>query len=248
MTENRMRLGGKRVAGVWLGAILALGSTLAARADDAEAILQKTRDAYVALKSYADSGTVTYEFGVDGRDQHTFETYFTRAPRHFLFDFHKQGGDRYVIWGDPEAFHTWWKTTGSQTDYPNPNNIPAITLSTEPTKGSAMKIPTLLYGKSSLAAVMLALHDPELEGVEEIDHHRCHKVVGRASDVYAATGKEVNIHRVTVWIDAETFLVRRMREEYKALPGSVSRTTTSFHPTANPTLNEARFKFSPPSS
>ncbi len=111
-----------------------------------------------------------------------------------------------------------------------------------------MKIPTLLYGKSQLAAVMLALHDPEIEGVEEIDHHRCHKVAGRASDVYAATGKEVNIHRVTVWIDAESFLVRRMREEYKALPGQVSRDTTSFQPTVNPMLNEARFKFSPPSS
>lgn len=227
---------------VWVPAILV--ST--ARAQDPATILQKTRDTYVGVKSYADAGTIVYEYGADAKDQHTFATYFNRGPRHFLLEFNKQGGDRYVIWGDPDAFHTWWKTTGQQTDYPNPNNTPAISLSGFNTQGIAMKIPTLLYGKSRLAAEMLNIADPVLDGTDEIGGHSCYRITGRASDVYAATRKEVNVRRVTVWIDTESFLVRKMVEESKALPGTRNRTTTSYEPRANPTLDDAKFKFTPP--
>src|SRR5262252_982039 len=61
-------------------------------------VLQKARDTYVELKSYADSGTILEEYGTNFKDTHTFATYFIRAPRHFLLEFNKQGGDRYVIW------------------------------------------------------------------------------------------------------------------------------------------------------
>ena len=65
-------------------------------------------------------------------------------------------------------------------------------------------------------------------------------------DTYAATGKEVNIRKVTVWIDTESFLIRKMVEESKPLPGQRSRDITSFEPRANPTLQDASFKFIPP--
>src|SRR3979411_398242 len=88
-----------------------------ARAQNAEAILQKTRDTDAGLKSYSDTGIVLSEYGSSSKDRHTFTTYFTRTPRHFYFEFHKQGGERYVVWGDPDAFHTWGATTGQQYDY-----------------------------------------------------------------------------------------------------------------------------------
>jgi outer membrane lipoprotein-sorting protein len=224
----------------------ALFAATASHAQTAESVLQKTRDTYVALKSYADTGVVLSEYGSSSQDKHTFSTMFSRAPRHFLLDFHKQGGPRYVIWGDADAFHTWWQTTGQQYDYPNPNNTPAISLSGQNTGETALKIPTLLYGKSNLAAAMLNIADPVLDVAEDIGGRRCHRIVGRASDVYAATGKEVNIHKMTVWIDTESFLVRRVLEEWKALPGERKLVTTTYEPQANPTLQEARFKFVPP--
>jgi outer membrane lipoprotein-sorting protein len=217
-----------------------------AHAQNVQDILQKTRAAYVAMSSYSDSGTVFEEYGT-AKDKHTFTTYFTRVPRHFVLDFRKQGGDQYVVWGDPDAFHTWWKTTGQQYDYPNPNNISAISLSDRNTKGSVLKIPTLLYGKSSLAAALLAFADPEVDGTEEAGGgHRCYRITGRASDVYKATGKEVNLHKITVWIDTESLLIRQVREEWKALPGNVNRTTTGYEPRANPTLENSRLTFVPP--
>ncbi len=230
-----------------IGLVLAVSLPTFAQAEENPAqILQKSRDVYLALKSYSDTGVVLNEYGGSSQDRHTFTTYFNRAPRGFILDFKKEGGGRYVIWGDPGAFHTWWQTTGQRFDYPNPGNLGAFSGTSQQTAGASMKIPTLLYGKSALAAKMLDLADPVFDGTEDADKRRCYRVTGRASDVYAATGKEVNVHKVTVWIDAESFLVRKMLEEWKALPGQRSRYTTTFQPQANPLLDAARFKFAPP--
>ena len=219
-----------------------------AAAQNAEQILKKTREMYGALKSYSDSGVVLYEYASSSQDRYTFTTAFNRAPRHFLLDFHKPGGDQYVIWGDPDAFHTWWKTTGQQTDYPNPNNAPAIASSGYNTVGSAAKIPTLLYSKAALGGNFSNYADVELDGTEVIGGRRCYRLIGRASDFYQATGREVAIRRMTVWIDAESSLIRQIREESKALPGQISRVTTTYQPNADMTIDMGRFKFTPPES
>lgn len=233
-----------------LPVLLALVTVLNAQGQTAEQILQKTKDTYVAMKTYSDSGTVIDEYGSaasPGKTRHSFTTNFRRSsPRAFVLDAKKEGGDRYVVWGDPDAFHTWWKTTGAQYDFPNPNNVGAISGSGRNTGGAGVKIPTLLYGKSQLAAMMLDLHDPTVEGKEKVSGHDCYRVTGRASDTYAATGKEVNIHKVTVWIDATSYLVRQVREEWKGLPGQVSRTTTDYEPQSDPPIDEAKLHFKAP--
>lgn len=225
--------------------LIAWFTTTIVHAQSADAILQKARDVYAQLQSYADTGVIRYEYGASSEDQHTFSTAFMRKPRHFLLDFHKQGGDQYVIWADADAFHTWWKFTGQLTDYANPNNAPAIKLSGQQTGQAAVKIPTLLYGKAFDAA-MLNIADPVLDGSEEIGGHRCHRIVGRMSDIYAATGHESNVRKVTVWIDGDAFLVRKITEESKATPGQRNRVITTYEPRANPALSDAQFKFTPP--
>ena len=238
-TQKHCRL----AAGLTAWSFMFLGS--AAHAQSAESILQKTRDTYAQMKSYADSGVVLNQYGASSEDKHTFSTAFSRSPRHFLLDFHKQGGDQYVIWADADAFHTWWKTTGQQTDYPNPNNVPAIGMSGQNTAQVGLKIPTLLWGKA-FSSAMLNIHDPEVDGTEQVSGHPCHRVIGRMSDVYSATGKEVNIRKITVWIDAESFLIRKMTEDFKALPGQRSTVVTTYEPRANSSLDDAQFKFTPP--
>jgi outer membrane lipoprotein-sorting protein len=239
MTKNATR----RLAAMVVCAPLLMAP--AARAQTTETILQKTRDTYAGLKSYSDSGVVLSEYGSSSKDRHTFTTYFNRAPRHFYFDFHKQGGDRYVVWGDPGAFHTWGATTGQQYDFPNPNNAPAINQSGYQTAGSVTKLPALLYGRDILQGIFTNLADPVLDGTEDAGGRKCYRLLGRSSDFYG-TGKEVNIHRLIVWIDAESFFIRKAVEEWKTLPGQVSRVTTTFEPQANPLLDESKFRFAPP--
>ena len=225
--------------------LLACFAMASAYAQTGESILQKSRDTYAQLKSYADTGVVLDQYGVSSEDNHTFSTVFNRAPRHVLLDFRKQAGDRYVIWADPDAFHTWWKTTGQQMDYPNPNNTPAISLSGPTTVGVSLKIPTLLYGKA-FSAEMLKVADPVLAGTEEVGENGCHRITGGASDVYGATGREVNKRKVTVWIDRESFLIRKVVEEFEAPPGQRKRIITTFEPQMNPLLDNVNFQFTPP--
>jgi outer membrane lipoprotein-sorting protein len=227
-------------------AAMALHACLNARAVQAqnpEEIVQKMRDRYGALNSYSDSAVIVREYGAT--DRHTFTTYFNRAPRHFLLDFYKQGGDRYVIWGDPDAFHTWWKTTGQTTDYPNPNNASAITLSGPPTQNAVTKIPTLLYSKAKIGGDFTNFEGAKLEENEAIGGHSCYRLTGKASDRYGATGREVNIRKMTLWIDAESFLLRQVREEWPPVGGTATNVTTTYEPQANPTLDGPKFKFTP---
>jgi outer membrane lipoprotein-sorting protein len=59
---------------------------------------------------------------------------------------------------------------------------------------------------------------------------------------------EVNVRKMTTWIDAESLLIRKVVEQWKTLPGQISRMTTTFEPEANPALDESRFRFAPPTS
>jgi outer membrane lipoprotein-sorting protein len=229
------------IAGMF--ALLTLPSTVAS-AQSADEIVQKMRDTYAALNSYTDTGVIVREYGVI--DRHTFSTHFNRAPRHFLLDFHKQGVDRYVVWGDPDAFHTWWKTTKQTIDYPNPNNTPAVTLSGLPTQSAVLKIPTLLYSKAKLGGDFTNFAEVKLEGKEVIRGRQCYRLTGKASDSYAASGKEVNIRKMTLWIDAESFLLWQVREEWPPMGDTATRMTTTYEPQANPTADNAKFKFTPP--
>jgi outer membrane lipoprotein-sorting protein len=229
-------------------ACVAIGMLLpAARLRAADDVLQKARDLYAGLQSYGDTGTVVVEYGTASRDQHTFTTAISRAPRGFYFDFHKQGGDRYVIWGDPDAYHTWWKTTGVTEDYPNPNNIGAFGTAGAQTAGAAMKIPTLWYAKANLQGPFLNLESPVLDGTESVDGHACYRLKGTTGDVYGATGRKVNVRALTVWIDTGSLLIRRIVEvPANVLPGHIDRTTTTYRPEANPPIDAGRFRFTPP--
>ena len=222
------------------------GRSVSSADDD---LISRSRAMYAALNSYSDTGAVISEYGSasnPSKDQHTFTTYFRRSPRGFYFEFKKQSGDRFVIWGDPEAFHTWWKTTGVKTDYPNPNNVGAFIGSEVTTKGASSKIPSLLYKKGALPSDFINFTDGVVEGKEDLGGHQCYRLTGTAKDVYGATGREVNIRKMTVWIDSESLLIRKTVEEWKPLPGQVSRTTTTFEPQANPTIDDSKLKFTPP--
>jgi outer membrane lipoprotein-sorting protein len=210
------------------------------------AILEHTRSVYAALTSYSDTGTALSEYSPTSHDENSFATYFTRAPRHFMFDYRKASGDRLVIWGDPDAFHVWWKTTGQVTEYPNPKNTGALTLSDYPTNGAITKIPSLLYSKANLPGAVQQFEPDRLAGMEDVGGNKCYRLEGTTNDQYAKTGKKVNVRNLTVWIDSTSYLIRKILEDAPAPPGMLDRTTTIFDPQANPKLNDDPFRFVPP--
>lgn len=216
----------------------------------AEDVFARSRAMYASLRSYADTGTVDIEYGspVDPtREHHTFVTYY-RAPRKFYFEFVKEHTvDRLVVWGDDVAFHGWWLATGNEVTYPKGQGTSAFVSSDYPTKGSISLISPMLFSKAGLVGTLTHFGDATDTGTDYVGGRPCHKLVGVARDVYGLTGRVVNVRKTTVWIDNETLLVRRVLEEGREPPGRVSRRMMTLLPHANPTIEEARFKFNVPS-
>lgn len=229
---------------------LARGGATSLSSDD---ILARSQATYAALHSYSDTGTVDTEYGPPGgvlREHHTFKTFF-RAPRHFLFDFVKaDDADRFVVWSDDEAFHTWWKATGVAETYPKGQGGGAFVAGGQPTINSLMQLSPWLFPQADLTGPLTEFGDATLAGTESVNGRPCHKLVGTGKSVYRASGRVVNVRPMTVWIDTQTLLVRRVLEgaAQGSATGTVDQTTTTFEPQANPALDDARFVFTPPKS
>ncbi len=235
---------------VLLCALLPLAAALAAApsAPSADDVLTKTRAAYAALKSYEDKGNVDVEFGQAGaqvKERHSFRTAY-KAPRQYLFDFTKAGGaDRDVAWGDGEMFHSWWKSTGQQQDFPKGQGANAFIFGTTPTLNAIVQIAPLLFPNAGLSGPMVEFGDAVNAGIEPVDGHDCYKLSGTAHAVYKATGRVTDTRPMTVWIDTRTMLVRKVFED-RSQGKLLSRSTTSFDPHDNPQPDERLFRFSAP--
>lgn len=215
----------------------------------AEDILAKTRAVYAALNSYADTGKILVEYGSatdPAKSVHTFHTYF-RKPRSFYFDYQKlPTSGRLVLWTEPQSVHGWWQDTGNEDEYPMSNGTTPFIMSTYPTQGTSVLISALLFPKSNLGGTMRELGEMTDAGMEAVSGAKCYKLQGLAKSVYQ-TGHEVAKRRVTLWIDAETMLVRQVREEdLGGAAVNVSRQTVTLTPHANPTLDDDHFKFTAP--
>lgn len=222
-----------------------------ARSDDSgEALLARARSAYSSMRSYADQGVVRTEYrGAAGPalvEHHTFTTVY-RAPRLFLLDFRrdpKLPPERYVVWGDDEAFHTWWSETRVQQDFPKGRGATAFALSALPTHDVVTIIPPLLFANAGLQGAVANLTGVRDAGEETVDGTRCEKLVGDLDLAYR-TGNVTGGRKVTVWIDKGSFLVRRVFEDTAEGSGTgvVSTVTFTLSGAANPALDSSRFHF-----
>jgi outer membrane lipoprotein-sorting protein len=227
--------------GAWLAASMPPG---------AEDVLARSRTVYASLRSYADTGSISVEYGPPGAvitERHTFKTFY-RAPRNFLFEFVKEAAaDRFVVWSDGTVFRTWWAATGVADTYPQGRGTEAFAIGAVPTANTLTYTAPLLFSAAGLAGALTELGDATIVGTESVSGRQCQKVSGVAKSVYAATGN-VNVRTVIVWVDNETALVRKIVEDASGTPaGNTSRSTVTLDPQANPTLDDAKFRFTPPS-
>jgi outer membrane lipoprotein-sorting protein len=214
-------------------------------------ILDQMRTKYASLKSYKDTGTVTTESAEPGGtspslvESHTFTTYY-RAPRQFFFDFVKDpkvGDERFVIWADGADFNTWWSATKVHDTYPKGSGATAFAVAAFPTMNSVVQIPPLLFSQGGLHGSVVDLKVLRADETEVIGGHRWYKLIGEVGLAYS-TGAVTNVRPTTVWIDAETLLVRKLLEDTPRGAGAIDRVTTTFQPEADPRIDDTQFKFS----
>ena len=237
--------------------LLLIFSAVVLNADDkpltADALLERSRGKYAALKSYSDTGVVVTESNGGSptlmKERNTFTTYF-RVPKQFFFDFRADpsaSGDRFVLWIDGAEVNTWWQATGVHDKYPQGQGAAGFANGSLPTKGSIATIASLLF--PGLQGPFADLKDTRLVSSEAVGGHRCYKVVGDFAPAYG-NGTVTSTSAVTVWIDSETLLIRKIfADTPKESPASViDRTIITLEPRANPELKPTLFRFSVPST
>jgi hypothetical protein len=235
-------------------ALLALTTCLMWVAAPARAdVWAQSRAAYAALNSYADRGSVEtlYRSGAGPTltEQHVFTTSY-QAPRRFRLDF-KSGsagaGERFVIWSEGEVFNTWWSTTKVASAFPRGQGTMAFAIGSSPTKGAATVIPPLIFAKSGLQGPLSNLTLTVQPALDSVAGHPCYQLRGTESQLYGS-GRTTNVRPVTLWIDRDSLLVRKVFEDTPESLGSatVSQIITTIDPQGNPSLEAASFHFEPP--
>jgi hypothetical protein len=248
--------------GVLLTAAFTPDSGTAPRpAFEAEDVLARARGAYAALTAYADSGTVIDE-APGFTDRSTFRTLFTRDPRQLLIEYRAleseyKAGNRVplnthvVLWMESGDLHTWSSKSQTHETYPadGGQQVNALKNAGYYTAGISILIPSHLYSKSGLGSPVHATEEAETDGFETVNGRRCFRILGVERWRYPS-GKETGVRAITLWIDAETYLIHKIVEDTpKGMPrGSVSRRTTTIKHQANPKLEPAQFRFAVPGS
>jgi hypothetical protein len=112
------------------------------------------------------------------------------------------------------------------------------------TYGTSILVSSLLFSRAGLPGTLRQIRESTDAGFETVEGRRCHKVVGRAAEHYPS-GAVTNVRAVTVWIDAETLLIRRVFEDTpEGYPGGAYlRRTVTIQPSADPPLGDERFAF-----
>jgi hypothetical protein len=216
---------------------------------------------YSTLTSYADTGTVRRE-SAGTVDDARFTTYFRRGTRDLFFDFQSltsvtkgtkfsidMSSYRNVIWMFKGEMQTYDRRTDAHEAI-NPDGggqVRALQNANYASQGVSILVPSLLYSQARLPSTILQIEEAAVAGTEDIDGRRCHKVTGVAAQFYPS-GQRTNVRAVTVWIDSETQLIRRVFEDTpKNYPaGGMLRLTITFQPQANPAIDDAKFQFKVP--
>jgi outer membrane lipoprotein-sorting protein len=239
-----------RIARRLLPATAIAAALTLAPAGASDDVLARSRAAYAALRSYSDTGIVTVETQVPGAplaiERHTFTTRY-RNPRHFYFEFKKDasaGDERLAIWCDGGDFQSWWSATGVHEVFSGGRGVSAFTSAVFPTQGAAVQIPPVLFPAAEMHGPFVDMKDVRALGFEDAGGRRSHKIAGVVQSHFGSA------RPITVWIDAETLLVRKIVEgtPVEAAAGHVDRVTTTFDPRPNLTMADSEFRFAVPRS
>jgi hypothetical protein len=128
-------------------------------------------------------------------------------------------------------------------EYPSGKGTLAFALGDSPTRGATQIIAPLLFPKAGMQGPLTAISEARLQGDESIDAHTCFKISGQEKSGFGGGTRPI-----TVWVDRETLLVRRIFEDTPSSSGGgvISRLTTTLQPVVNPSLSADKFAFAAP--
>jgi outer membrane lipoprotein-sorting protein len=177
----------------------------------AESLLQHMAQAYAAVSSYSDSGSV-HGNDKDGPDPSSvgFRIYFSRADG-FRFDLTNNVGSPHfppthkVLWCKGKESYQWWQ------DFPeivtNRDVFSGISGFTGISSRSAHNIPSLLETNFGWQEYLYQISSPKVVGDEVVDGTDCFRVRGKGR-----AGRTFEI-----WLSKSDYFVRKIKTTYPDL-------------------------------
>ena len=223
-------------------------------------VLRTAVETYAALQSYADTGSIRVE--VPGIvDEARFTTRFRRASGDLYFEYQALTSSnpatkftidmrqqRTVLWMSGRQMQKFDFASRTHELVPrDAGQVRALQGLSHPTRGTSILVTSLLYPKAQLPSAILQLESATVVGMEMVGSRRCQKLVGVAAARYPS-GQRTGARDVTIWIDVESHLVRKVFEDTPEnyAPGAYQRTTITIDPLANPAIADDAFSFTPP--
>ena len=225
-------------------------SVIERKPDDpaARQVLDQTIKAYANCKSYRDTGVATALFRRESGSTRTTERSFATAfvrPDRFRFEFNDRNrvvqvpaGDRlsrYVIWSHGNEVQTWWDV---KPGIEKPESLQfALGAAFGVSGGTSSTIAGLLLPDQVHGGKLQLIKNPSGFTLgEEGQHgaHACYRIVG-------AWGKGP----MTIWIDKQSYLVRRIDTQIQLDDARVEHTTT-YDPIIDADIADDLLTFDPP--
>lgn len=223
-------------------------------------VMTRSIAAYAGLKTYSDSGTV--EIAAPGTiDRAKFTTRFRRPNSDLYLDYQAIGTYhtatkltvdlsmyRTVVWMLKGQMEMYDRSLATHNVIDAGGQAHALTGATAATNGISTLIPSLLYPQAKMRSTFFEIEEAAEAGFENVGNRRCHKVIGIAAQYYPS-GARTGVRPVTVWIDAETLLLRKVFEDTpKGYPANTfHRLTVTIDPQVNIPLDDSKFQFKVPS-
>jgi len=203
-------------------------------------ILQQMKKAYAACSTYADQGICRTEFtGADAFTSYiVFKITFVR-PDQFRFEHRDRmllnsgPWQRNIILKSGADIRTKWSFEPKQEKCAS--LAQAVAGATGISSGTAHTTPRMLLPDEVTGVILSDLKNLSLLPSESVRGRPCYRVE-------AQNGKNES---ETLWIDHETFMLRKY-VEVTAAPKVI--TTTFYNPVLNEPIDEAEFRFLPPTS
>jgi len=206
------------------------------------AVYERMRQAYAQAQSYVDEGEVR-----TGNSSFSLRSWFSPDDRPFTiafvrgrgmrFEFREQdqrlsNWNRYVVWTDGRAVKQWWS---SEPGIKTPRDLStALRETAGVSRGSSLAVSNLLLPSLWKGDSVADLAQVVLLGRQRLGPADTFKLEGTT----ARSG-----HRITFWVDPQTFLVERTSIDYA---GDFPITeTTIFHPVVNRPVDPEALQFKP---
>lgn len=209
---------------------------------DALDILKRTAQVYRASKSYRDTGRVQTRFiGTSGErvGETRFKTAYV-APSSFRFESKMNDFGTievgYIAWMDQSGFKTWFSLKPEREEVVT-SIQGALDEAAGISRDSSGMIPGLIIPGTRLGGDIVRLTSAVRLEDAQIDSFDCFQVQGFR---WPNTGKPT-----TVWIDKQSFLIRRVYEEQEHEDFS-TKTTWTYDPALNVPVDAELLRFNKP--